>query len=78
MRMTPLRYSHPLASLAAVAAMAALATLAACSSQQLYEAGQGWQRQECEKILDAQERGRCIAATRNSYDSYKRQSEAKP
>ncbi|MFZ2987643.1 MAG: hypothetical protein WA086_06595 [Ideonella sp.] len=78
--MTPLRHSHPLASLAAmaVAAMAALATLAACSSQQLYEAGQGWQRQECEKILDAQERGRCIAATRNSYDSYKRQTEAKP
>lgn len=52
------------------------AGLPACSSQALYGTGQAWQRQECNKIVDSQERGRCMASASTSYDEYKRQSEA--
>ena len=50
--------------------------LQACSSQQLYGAGQAWQHQECNKINDTQERGRCMASASTSYEEYKRQAEA--
>ena len=50
--------------------------LQACSSQQLYGTGQAWQRQECNKINDTQERGRCMASASTSYEEYKRQAEA--
>lgn len=68
-----LRLAH-----AAVAGLAVLGGigLPACSSQQLYGTGQAWQRQECNKIIDAQERGRCLASASTSYDEYRRQSEA--
>ncbi|HJV80324.1 MULTISPECIES: hypothetical protein [Oxalobacteraceae] len=61
-----------------ISATAVLATvsLSACSSQQLYGAGQGWQRLECNKINDAAERSRCMASTSGSYEDYKRQSDA--
>lgn len=49
---------------------------AACSTQQAYGVGQAWQRNECYRINDAQERSRCLASTSTSYDDYKRQSEA--
>ena len=50
--------------------------LQACSSQQAYGVGQAWQRSECFKISDAQERSRCLASASTSYDDYKRQAEA--
>ena len=50
--------------------------LSSCSSQQLYGVGQAWQRNECHKIIDAQEYGRCMASTSMSYDEYKRRTEA--
>lgn len=50
--------------------------LSSCSSQQVYGAGQAWQRNECYKIVDAQEHGRCMASTSMSYDEYKRRTEA--
>lgn len=50
--------------------------LSSCSSQQVYDAGQAWQRNECYKIVDAQEYGRCMASTSMSYDEYKRRTEA--
>ena len=43
---------------------------AACSSQQTYATGQTWQRNECNKIIDMQERQRCVAKANESYDSY--------
>jgi hypothetical protein len=50
--------------------------LQACSAQQMYGAGQAWQHQECNKINDVQERGRCMASASTSYEEYKRQVEA--
>jgi hypothetical protein len=58
------------------AALMSLTSLLGCSSQQLYGAGQAWQQQECSKIMDSQERGRCMASANTSYEEYKRQTEA--
>jgi hypothetical protein len=44
--------------------------------KQAYGAGQAWQKQECNKIVDAQERSRCMARSSPSYEDYKRQTEA--
>ena len=48
---------------------------AACSSQQFYASGQAQQRYECDKIVDFQERQRCMARANTSYDTYQRQTE---
>ena len=45
----------------------------ACSSQQTYATGQTWQRNECNKIIDMQERQRCVAKANDSYDTYQKQ-----
>ena len=50
--------------------------LSSCSTQQVYGVGQAWQRNECYRIVDAQEHGRCMAGTRMSYDEYKRRTDA--
>ena len=55
---------------------AAFGLLAACSSQQLYNAGQGWQQSECQKLQDAAERQRCDKSTAMSYDKYRAEAEA--
>ena len=55
---------------------AAFGLLAACSSQQLYNAGQGWQMQECQKLADPAERQRCEKSTAMSYDKYRAETEA--
>lgn len=47
-----------------------------CSSQQLYGAGQQWQRTECNKLNDRDERTRCERSAATSYESYKSQAEA--
>ncbi|WP_425259065.1 hypothetical protein ACPOLB_26525 [Rubrivivax sp. RP6-9] len=57
-------------------AVMAVHHLYGCSSQQVYGAGQAWQLQECSKIMDAQERNRCMSSANTSYDEYKRQTEA--
>ncbi|RZI43186.1 hypothetical protein EGT07_10105 [Herbaspirillum sp. HC18] len=50
--------------------------LMGCSTQQAYGAGQAWQRSECNKISDAQERNQCMTRTDTSYEAYKRQEKA--
>ena len=57
-------------------AAAPLLLLAACSSQQLYNVGQGWQKQECLKLPDIAERQRCEKSTAMNYDQYRREREA--
>jgi hypothetical protein len=57
-------------------ALIAAPFFSACSSQQFYGVGQTWQRNECYKINDAQERSRCMSSASTSYEDYKRQSDA--
>jgi hypothetical protein len=45
----------------------------ACSSQQTYASGQTWQRNECNKLIDMQERQRCVAKANDSYETYQKQ-----
>jgi hypothetical protein len=49
--------------------------LQACSSQQVYGAGQQWQRTECRK-LPLPEQERCLKSTAMSFDEYQRRSAA--
>jgi len=49
--------------------------LSACSSEQAYNAAQGWQRQQCGGIADKAEFDRCVSRAGDGYDSYKRQTE---
>ncbi len=55
-------------------AMAALLAGTGCTTQQLYNTGQAWQRNECGRIMDQQERSRCLSSTSTSYEAYKQQS----
>lgn len=56
-------------------AMAALLlTGTGCTTQQLYNTGQAWQRNECNRLMDQQERSRCLSSTSTSYEAYKQQS----
>jgi hypothetical protein len=63
-------------SIVVLFASATTAFLSGCSTAQVYGAGQAWQRVECSKINDAQERTRCMASTSTSYEDYMRQVEA--
>lgn len=66
-----------LARLAAALLGAAVATLAGgCSSNQIYQSGQNWQRLECQKIQDLSDRNKCLSDASTSYEDYKRKSEA--
>ena len=44
--------------------------LAGCSSQQLYASGQGWQKQECQQVLDREQRTRCEQSAATSHERY--------
>ena len=49
--------------------------LASCSGQQVYGVGQAWQRHECFKISDSQERSRCLETADTPYNQYNRKSQ---
>lgn len=50
----------------------ALSLLGGCSAQQLYDSGQGWQRQQCQALQDADQRQRCLADAARRHDEYQR------
>lgn len=50
-----------------------LAGLTGCTAQQLYSSAQSWQRNECFKLIDADQRDQCVAQTWMPYDQYERQ-----
>ena len=62
-------------NLVAVASLLVLMLLSACTGQQNYRTGQDWQRSECSKISNTQERSRCMAVADMSYEEYTRQHE---
>lgn len=49
--------------------------LSACTTEQAYNAAQGWQQNQCNKIPDKTEFDRCMNRASTSYESYKRQTE---
>ena len=55
---------------------AVLVTATGCSSQQLYGGGQAWQKNECQRIQDSQERRRCMESAALSYEEYQKQAAA--
>lgn len=57
------------------ATVAFAAVLMGCSSQQLYSAGQASQRNECNRLVDVQERQRCIAHANLPHDVYQQQGD---
>lgn len=63
-------------SLALVAALAATgAFMTACSSRQLYGAGQAWQQNECRR-LPAPQQQRCLSSNAMTFEEYQKQTGA--
>ena len=52
------------------------AALCACTTQDLYLTGQQWQKQECVKLKDADERRRCEKSSAVSFERYQAEAEA--
>ncbi len=49
--------------------------LSGCTSQQLYGAGQEYQRNQCLHMPDKIESDRCLSKIDTSYDDYKREKD---
>jgi len=49
-----------------------------CASPTAYYAGQSWQKQQCFKIDDPQQRQRCLKSASTSYEDYQREVDALP
>jgi len=57
-------------------AVCVLALLACgCSSRQVYDSAWGWRRNECQKIVNDDERARCLEAANASYDKYRKEQD---
>lgn len=50
--------------------------LSACTSQQMYESGKGYQRNQCERLPDMGERQRCLEKASMSYEEYRKETKA--
>ena len=57
------------------AAAAILSVASGCTWQQAYSAGQQWQRNACNRLVEQTERERCLQSTNMSYGDYRRQAE---
>ena len=51
----------------------AVLVLGGCSAEQVYGSGQAWQRHQCERLADTEQRDRCIAGTDLTYPQYQTQ-----
>ena len=54
---------------------ATLLAITGCTWQQAYSAGQTWQRNACNKLVEQVERERCLGNATMSYDDYRRRAE---
>lgn len=61
----------------AIVLLTVLGVIAGCSSQQMYASGQGYQRQQCERLPDMAERQRCLEKANMSYEEYKKETRAR-
>ena len=67
--------THCTTAFTALILVACSLAAAACSSRELYQAGQQWQKNECAK-LPATEQERCRRSTAMSFEEYQRQAGA--
>lgn len=58
----------------AIAFVTVLGAAAGCSSQQMYASGQGYQRNQCERLPDMGERQRCLEKADMSHEEYQRET----
>jgi hypothetical protein len=66
---------NPTTLRAAAATSAAITlALAGCTSQQLWRSGQQWQKQECARLKDIDERKRCERSAATSYEQFQAES----
>ncbi len=63
------------AHILAIAVTVTIVIATGCTTQQLYSTGQSWQRNQCTRLVDQQERERCLANAGASYETYKKQSD---
>ncbi|MFO1380352.1 MAG: hypothetical protein U1F63_08310 [Chitinivorax sp.] len=54
--------------------LTACVAISACTAQQRYYSAQGWQRNECEKLIEKTEREQCLSRANTSYDDYQKQT----
>ena len=45
-----------------------------CTTQQGYQSAQGWQRNQCNQMVDQREREQCLSKTTTNYEDYKREA----
>jgi hypothetical protein len=57
---------------------AVLLTLNGCSNREVYNSLQGAKQNECNKIVDNNERQRCFENANKNYDRYQQQKDAAP
>ena len=55
-------------------AIAPFFATAGCTTQQGYQSAQGWQRNQCNKMVDQRDREQCLSKTTTSYEDYKREA----
>jgi hypothetical protein len=55
---------------------ALLTSLSACTTQNVYDSSQSWQKLQCQKIINFEERQRCEKSTAMSYEKYRAEVEA--
>lgn len=48
---------------------------AGCGNHALYNAGRGWQKNECQKIVENEERASCMEDAAKSSERYKKEQE---
>ena len=65
-----LRLSVMIGTIAAI-----LPVASGCTWQQAYSAGQQWQRNACNRLVEQIERERCLINASMPYEDYRRQSE---
>lgn len=56
-----------------VGIIALTCALAGCSSRQVYDGAAGWRQNECDRIVDATERSRCLDTANLEYERYQRE-----
>ncbi|MEY3252818.1 MAG: hypothetical protein RL227_1791 [Pseudomonadota bacterium] len=65
--------TRTLRTLASLGLTAALLALAGCSTRQLYDTVAATTAQDCNPIVNAEERARCRKKVEMSYDQYERE-----